>query len=44
MRDRFVLALVFNPRDIPLNAPAQIQLETGTPLIAPETITFPSGL
>jgi hypothetical protein len=33
-----------NPRDIPLNAHAQIQLETGTPLIAPETITFPSGL
>jgi hypothetical protein len=33
-----------NPRDIPLNAHAQIQLEVGTPLIAPETITFPSGL
>jgi hypothetical protein len=33
-----------NPRDIPLNAHAQIQLEIGTPLTAPETITFPSGL
>jgi hypothetical protein len=35
---------VGNPRDIPLNAHAQIQLEVGTPLIAPETITFPNGL
>jgi hypothetical protein len=35
---------VGNPRDIPLNAHAQIQLELGRPLIAPETITFPSGL
>jgi hypothetical protein len=33
-----------NPRDIPLNPHAQIQLETGTPRVAPETITFPSGL
>jgi hypothetical protein len=33
-----------NPRDIPLNAHAQIQLDVGTPIIAPETITFPSGL
>jgi hypothetical protein len=33
-----------NPRDIPLNAHAQIQLEIGTPLIAPESITWPSGL
>ena len=33
-----------NPRDIPLNAHAQIQLEVGTPLIAPESITWPSGL
>ncbi len=33
-----------NPRDIPLNAHAQIQLEVGTPLIAPEQIAFPSGL
>ena len=33
-----------NPRDIPLTAHAQIQLEVGTPLVAPEQITFPSGL
>ena len=33
-----------NPRDIPLNAHAQIQLEVGTPLIAPESVAFPSGL
>jgi hypothetical protein len=33
-----------NPRDIPLTKHAQIQLEVGTPLIAPESITFPSGL
>jgi hypothetical protein len=33
-----------NPRNIPLNAHAQIQLEVGKPLIAPETITFPNGL
>jgi hypothetical protein len=33
-----------NPRDIPLNPHAQIQLEIGTPLVAPETITFPRGL
>ena len=33
-----------NPRDIPLNAHAQIQLEVGTPLVAPESITWPSGL
>lgn len=33
-----------NPRDIPLNAHAQIQLEVGTPLTAPESITWPSGL
>jgi hypothetical protein len=33
-----------NPRDIPLNAHAQIQLEIGTPLIAPVSITWPSGL
>lgn len=37
-------AYVGNPRDIPLNAHAQIQLEIGTPLIAPEQIRFPSGL
>ena len=33
-----------NPRDIPLNAHAQIQLEIGKPLVAPVTITFPTGL
>ncbi len=33
-----------NPRDIPLNAHAQIQLEVGRPLVAPVTITFPNGL
>jgi hypothetical protein len=33
-----------NPRDIPLNAHAQIQLEVGAPLVAPEKITFPNGL
>jgi hypothetical protein len=33
-----------NPRNIPLTAHAQIQLEVGTPLVGPEQITFPSGL
>jgi hypothetical protein len=33
-----------NPRDVPLNAHAQIQLEVGTPLVAPESITWPGGL
>ncbi|HWF75420.1 MAG TPA: hypothetical protein VG186_18880 [Solirubrobacteraceae bacterium] len=33
-----------NPRDIPLTAHAQIQLEVGRPLVAPVAITFPSGL
>jgi hypothetical protein len=33
-----------NPRQIPLLAHAQIQLEVGKPLVAPERITFPSGL
>jgi hypothetical protein len=33
-----------NPRDIPLNSRAQIQLEVGKPLIAQQMITFPSGL
>jgi hypothetical protein len=33
-----------NPRDIPLTRHAQIQLEVGTPLVAPESITWPSGL
>ena len=33
-----------NPRQIPLLAHAQIQLEVGRPLVAPEQITFPNGL
>jgi hypothetical protein len=33
-----------NPRDIPLNGHAQIQLEVGKPLIAQQTITFTGGL
>jgi hypothetical protein len=33
-----------NPRNIPLNAHAQIQLDVGKPLIAPVKIAFPSGL
>jgi hypothetical protein len=33
-----------DPREIPLNAHAQIQLDVGTPLIAPESIGFPHGL
>ena len=33
-----------NPRRIPLLAHAQIQLEVGKPLIAPERIAFPPGL
>ena len=33
-----------NLRNIPLNAHAQIQLEVGTPLIAPVSITWPGGL
>jgi hypothetical protein len=33
-----------NPRGIPLTAHAQIQLEVGTPLVAPQQITFPAGL
>jgi hypothetical protein len=33
-----------NPRDIPLNAHAQISLQVGTPLVEPEQITFPNGL
>jgi hypothetical protein len=31
-------------RDIPLDAHAQIQLDVATPLVAPDTIQFPSGL
>jgi hypothetical protein len=33
-----------NPRDVPLNAHAQIQVEVGTPLVAQQPITWPSGL
>jgi hypothetical protein len=33
-----------NPRDIPLTAHVQIQLEVGRPLVAPVSITFPAGL
>ena len=33
-----------NLQDIPLLKHAQIQLDVGTPLIAPEQITFPNGL
>ena len=33
-----------NPRDIPLTKHAQIQLDVGTPLIAPQPVTFPAGL
>jgi hypothetical protein len=33
-----------NPRNVPLTAHAQIQLEVGRPLVAPESITWPSGL
>jgi hypothetical protein len=33
-----------NPRDIPLSRHAQIQLDIGTPLIGPTTITWPDGL
>jgi hypothetical protein len=35
---------VGNPRDIPLTAHAQIQLMVGTPLIAPQQISWPSDL
>jgi hypothetical protein len=33
-----------NPRTIPLLAHAQIQLDVGRPLVAPESIHFPTGL
>jgi hypothetical protein len=33
-----------NPRDIPLTAHAQIQLDVGRPLVGPVRIAFPSGL
>ena len=35
---------VGDPREVPLTAHAQIQLEIGTPLVAPVTISFPPGL
>ena len=33
-----------NPRNIPLEKHAQIQLEVGKPLVSPASITFPNGL
>jgi len=33
-----------NPRSVPLTKHAQIQLEVGKPLVAPEKITFPRSL
>jgi hypothetical protein len=33
-----------NPRQIPLLAHSQIELEVGRPLVTPENISFPSGL
>lgn len=33
-----------NPRDVPLTAHAQIELEVGTPLVAPESISWPPHL
>jgi len=33
-----------NPRRIPLLAHAQVQLDVGRPLVAPESIRFPNGL
>jgi hypothetical protein len=33
-----------NPRDIPLTAHAQIQLDVGTPLVAPQPVIFSAGL
>jgi hypothetical protein len=33
-----------NPRNVPLAAHAQIQLEVGTPLVAPISVSWPSGL
>jgi len=33
-----------DPRNISLNAHAQIQLDVGTPLVAPAAIKFPNGL
>jgi hypothetical protein len=37
-------AYLGNPRNIPLEAHAQIQLEVGTPLVAPDKISFPNGM
>jgi hypothetical protein len=33
-----------SPADIPLTKHVQIQLEVGSPLVAPQKITFPNGL
>jgi hypothetical protein len=33
-----------DPRNIPLTAHARIQLDIGTPLIAPQPVSFPAGL
>jgi hypothetical protein len=33
-----------NPRNIPLDAHAQIQLDVGSPRVGPESIRFPTGL
>jgi len=33
-----------DPRRIPLLAHSQVELEVGRPLVAPEEISFPSGL
>jgi hypothetical protein len=33
-----------NPRNVPLGAHTQIQLDVGTPLVAPERVKFHSGL
>jgi hypothetical protein len=33
-----------NPRDIPLTAHAQVQLDVGRPRVAPSSIAFPPGL
>jgi hypothetical protein len=33
-----------NPRDVPITSQARIQLEVGSPLVAPEPITWPGGL
>jgi hypothetical protein len=38
------MSVTGDPREIPLTAHAQIQLDVGRPLVAPEAITFPEGL